>query len=410
MKIFFNQETMNVDSSLERNRYALDRIADGLRRPGADSSYLLQRILVVGGSSPDGSAEFNRKLSEERANAVTDYLSRYIALPDSLKAIDFLGRDWNGLVRLVEDDPEVPYKEEALALLRQIVEEVQGNTPAKGDPLRRLKKLRYGVPYYYMYLHLFPELRASQLFMWYSQPETPQPDVMSVQPDTATVEAERPIELPALSTLPDVQETQEVQATSEAPAQPTQKPFYMDIRTNLLYDALAVPNIGVEFYLGNRWSVAGNWMYAWWKTDRRHRYWRIYGGDLALRRWFGKAAQRKPLTGHHLGLYGQVLIYDFEWGGRGYMAGEPGGNILDRANYAFGLEYGYSLPLARQLNLDFTLGLGYMGGTYYEYLPANGTYVWQATKDRHYVGPTKLEVSLVWLIGNGNCNKKGGKQ
>ena len=25
--------------------------------------------------------------------------------------------------------------------------------------------------------------------------------------------------------------------------------------------------------------LAGNWMYAWWKSDRKHNYWRIYGGD-----------------------------------------------------------------------------------------------------------------------------------
>lgn len=30
------------------------------------------------------------------------------------------------------------------------------------------------------------------------------------------------------------------------------KPFYMDIRTNMIYDALLIPNVGVEFDLGKR--------------------------------------------------------------------------------------------------------------------------------------------------------------
>lgn len=34
------------------------------------------------------------------------------------------------------------------------------------------------------------------------------------------------------------------------------KPFYMDIRTNMIYDALLIPNVGVEFDLGKRWTVA----------------------------------------------------------------------------------------------------------------------------------------------------------
>ena len=63
-------------------------------------------------------------------------------------------------------------------------------------------------------------------------------------------------------------------STSESPVggetsgfQPGEKhgPFYMDVKTNMLYDALLVPNIGVEFYVGKNWSLAGNWMYAWWK-------------------------------------------------------------------------------------------------------------------------------------------------
>ena len=106
-----------------------------------------------------------------------------------------------------------------------------------------------------------------------------------------------------------------------------------------------------------------------------------------------------------------MLTYDFETGGRGYMGGEPGGTLFDRANFAGGVEYGYSLPVGRRLNLDFTIGVGYMGGKYYEYKPIDDCYVWQATKQRHYFGPTKLEVSLVWLLGRDNTNKgKGGKR
>lgn len=187
------------------------------------------------------------------------------------------------------------------------------------------------------------------------------------------------------------------------------KPFYMSVKTNMLYDALLVPNIGLEFYLGKNWSVAGNWMYGWWNTNNKHRYWRTYGGDIAIRKWFGKKADEKPLTGHHLGVYGQLFTYDFEWGGKGHMGGQPGGTLWDEMNYAAGVEYGYSLPIAYRLNLDFTIGVGYWGGKYYKYTPMDGHYVWQETRNRHWFGPTKAEVSLVWLLGRGNSNnRKGG--
>ena len=78
----------------------------------------------------------------------------------------------------------------------------------------------------------------------------------------------------------------------------------------MLYDALLVPNGGLEIYLGKNWSIDAYWMYAWWKSDRVHNYWRTYGGDVELRKWLGSAARRKPLTGHHIGAYAQIVTYD----------------------------------------------------------------------------------------------------
>lgn len=83
----------------------------------------------------------------------------------------------------------------------------------------------------------------------------------------------------------------------------------------------------------------------------------------------------------------------------------------NKFNYGGGVEYGYSLAVGSRLNFDFTIGAGYIGGSYYEYIPIDGHYVWQATRRRHWIGPTKAEVSVVWLIGRGNRNAgKGGRR
>ena len=180
-------------------------------------------------------------------------------------------------------------------------------------------------------------------------------------------------------------------------------PFYLAAKNNMLYDLVLVPNVGVELYLGNNISLAGNWMYAWWSNYDVHWFWKTYGGDLGVRYWFGKAAAEKPLQGHHVGLYGQIITYDFELGQRGYLG--------DRWTYGAGVEYGYSFPIARRLNLDLNLCLGFLYGEFKEYLPIDGHYVWQSTKLRQWVGPTKGEISLVWLLGRGNENsKKRGKR
>ena len=391
VKILFRQGRAELDMNEGDNRKVLEDIKGKLLLESDDSIYYrLEKVLVVGGASPEGSISLNKRLSEQRAATLFNYLSQYGTFPDSVKHTLFIGRDWKGLIRLVEADEELPYREEALSLLESFVD-----NPREAD-VWKLRSFKGGKPYTYMYRHLFPALRSSSMYLWYSEVKLPPFSAhTSLRKDFYM---DQPwLTAPAWIVL--------------APEEPEERPFYWALKTNLLYDAALVPNVGAEFHLGRNWSAGANWMYAWWKNDASSWYWRIYGGDIYLRKWFGKKAQEKPLTGHHIGIYAQTLTYDFCTGGRGYMGGEPGGNIWDRASFAGGVEYGYSHPISRELNLDFTIGVGYLGGRYHEYLPIDDCYVWQTTKDRKWFGPTKVEVSLVWLMGKGNENKeKGGRR
>ena len=412
VKIFFRQGKINLDPTLSDNQWALNRIADTLRSNYADSTYQLQKILVVGAASPEGPPGINRWLSEKRADVLFNHLSQYATLPDSLKSSRFIGPDWMGLLKLAKHDPLLPFREETLSLLSQIAGEAEAGIGTQSNRqgsqqgrtrslLERIRSQRGGIPYQYMYKKYFPSLRASQLFLWYDR--VYKPLIPSTMPEWKIVK------LSVDTTI--TSDSIHIEPIFIEPGQP-RKLHYVALRTNMLYDALLMPNIGCEMYLGKSWSVAANWLYGWWKTDRRHWYWRAYGGDIAVRKWLGKAAEEKPLTGHHIGIYAQIFTYDFEMGSRGYMGGKPGGTIWNKMNLAMGAEYGYSLPIARKLNIDFSLGMGYWGGIYHEYKPRNHYYVWQATKERRWIGPTKLEVSLVWLLGHGNANRswKGKKE
>ena len=152
-------------------------------------------------------------------------------------------------------------------------------------------------------------------------------------------------------------------------------------------------------------------MYAWWERNELHRYWRVYGGDLGLRWWFGGKSKERALSGHHLGLYGGILTFDFELGDNGYLGGKPAGTLWDRWIMNSGIEYGYSLPVGRRLNIDFSIGVGYMGGNYIKYYPFDNDYYYDKEYHMSYFGPTKAEISLVWLIGRMNAhNRKGGEE
>ena len=395
VKIYFRQGSSVLDLSIGNNQSELNRIAERLSACYADSLCQFDNVLVVGGASPEGGIQLNKRLSERRANALFDYLSHCGSL--SVKGTNFvyLGKDWQGLLDLVKADDKVPYRDEVIALIEDIIIKQGDETQISQDGYSRLVNLRKGEPHRYLYRELFPELRASYLILSYNKiVRCEEYEPIAYELNMPALECELP-EFPSIHT----------------PVEIPPSSFYMGVKSNLLGDILLLPNIGVEFYLGKNWTVGANWQYAWWKTDRHHYYWRTYGGEIYGRKWFGKAAKEKPMTGHHLGLYASLFTYDFEVGGKGQIGGVPGGTLWDEMNYMGGLEYGYSLPIARRFNIDFTLGVGYIGGKYYEYTPIDGHYVWQATKRRHFFGPTKLEVSLVWLIGYGNYNsKKGGRR
>lgn len=229
------------DSTLKK----ISEIAAELNNP--DSLAKLRHVSVIGGASPEGSVEINRRLSEKRAANIFKYLSEGIALPDSITSFTFLGRDWKGLKQLVETDPDVPYRDETISL----IEDIMKNHPnvAPNDNLQRLQQLRNGVPYRYMYTHLFPALRASTLLFEYYPVHSP------IIPPAYNPNAD--IDIIAL--IPPV----EVISDRVIKCEKCCKPFYMDIRTNLLFDALLLPNIGAEFYVGKNLSIIGNWMYGW---------------------------------------------------------------------------------------------------------------------------------------------------
>ena len=66
---------------------------------------------------------------------------------------------------------------------------------------------------------------------------------------------------------------------------------------------------------------------------------------------------------------------------------------------SFGLTYGYSLPVSRYLNIEFSISAGYARIPYQYYIPTPDWQILIRDRDRagvaHYFGPTKAEISLV---------------
>ena len=403
--IYFRPGYSLLELSYRDNAANMKALTQGIQTIKGNPCVQLQHIRILSAASPEGNSALNKRVAKRRGERLRDYLKETLVLPDSIFTVSSAGEDWQGLASLIAKE-KTPWRNKALQIIRHTPEWVTRNGKVVDGRKRQLQNLDGGKAWKYMLDNHFYTLRTGAVVVCEVKTLAAEstPSAAEARQEQARQEQARP-------------ESASQQSASQSPSSPPfpaipsqvhpeQEPppvaSYFALKSNLLYDALLIPNLSLEASIGSGWTLGAGGMLAWWSKDAKHRYWRIYGGDLEIRKYFGTLSKSKPLQGHHLGIYGDFLTYDFEFGAKGYQS---------KATYAAGIKYGYSHPIANRLNLDFALGIGYLHSNYKTYVPRDGCYVYQETKKQKWLGPTQAEISLVWLLGKGNTNKKkGGKK
>lgn len=398
--IYFRPGYSLLELSYRDNAANMKALTQGIQTIKGNPCVQLQHIRILSAASPEGNSALNKRVAKRRGERLRDYLKETLVLPDSIFTVSSAGEDWQGLAALIAKE-KTPWRNKALQIIRHTPEWVTRNGKVVDGRKRQLQNLDGGKAWKYMLDNHFYTLRTGAVVVCevktLAAESTPSAaEARSEQASTESASQQSASQSPSSPPFPAI--PSQVHPAPQAPPAAS----YFALKSNLLYDALLVPNLALEASIGSGWTLAAGGMLAWWSKDAKHRYWRIYGGDLEIRKYFGTLSKSKPLQGHHLGIYGDFLTYDFEFGAKGYQS---------KATYAAGIKYGYSHPIANRLNLDFALGIGYLHSNYKTYVPRDGCYVYQETKKRKWLGPTQAEISLVWLLGKGNTNvKKGGKK
>ena len=406
--IYYRTASARLELPYMDNDRHLAALGDSIRSLGADPAVVLRRILIQASASPDGNTAANKELARKRGEDLRDYLKDNLSLPDSIFTLQPQGEGWSELAEKL-GRTDAPWRDKAIAIIRDTPEWVVREGKVVDGRKRQLMNLAGGRAWHYMKENLFDSLRSGALVVCEVERierVKPEPEYTPAEVRQATdMTAEGTEETPATETESTAtlynkeDETMPQDNTDKDAAE--KKPFYMAAKTNLLYYAALVPNVGLEFYLGKGWSIGGNWMYAWLMSDTRHRYWRIYGGEFDIRKYFGRKAAEKPLQGHHLGVYAQGLTFDFETGGKGY---------LSDFSYGFGWSGGYwaSCCCQSEHRLRHQRWVKATAAST-RYMSRRTAATVQRDKQRHWSGPTRAEISFVWLLGHGNENsKKGG--
>ena len=380
--LYFKDGSSELDMSYSRN----SEVADSLVAVIKSSKISDIKYFIEGNASPSGTTVFNETLSRKRVDAVLNYLRNRTEIPDSMVSIKAEGIDWIGLEKSVVADTALQKRKEVLDILRNTpIWVTDSNGKIVSSRKKQLMDLDYGRVYNILIERHFPSLRRALVALQYSV-------VTPVETDTVAVQDTVPSENAFVELVPS--------DTVEAPASKfiaaDYEPLHrMALKSNLLYDAILMPSLEVEYRFNDKWSLMLEGDMAWWKNTHKDKYYQVATISPEGRYWF---KTKKPWHGHFVGVFGGFTWYDLENGNRGYKG---------EAQMA-GLTYGYMFPITRVLSFEASVGVGYLHTKYQEYLPIDGHFVYQQTSKLNYFGPLKLKFSLVWRFWD--MNKKGGKR
>lgn len=388
LQLYFRQDKIQLDPQFRDNGRHLKDFSFHFNSLLNNPQSKVRSILIVSGASPEGPSTRNRYLSDNRAKAVYDYLLNNHLVDSTHVEVESRGVDWKGLEARVKAS-DLPYKDEVLEILA-LPEWISKDGKVVDGRKARLMNYQGGKVWNELYDLFYADLRGTRVMIAYDilKPKALKQVIIS---PVETQIVEFPKYIPPIPVLKPINvKLTRVESSKE------KKPFYLAIESNLMYDAAIIPNIGIEVGIYKGLTIGGSYQNIWLRDKAWTCWYRFEGFEAGINWYINK--EKSPFKGHHIGIYGQMVTWDFTINGRGYLA--------ERWACGGGISYGYILPIGERFNLDFEIGVGYIGGNMHEYIPEDGHRVWQSYEPFQWIGPTKLGITLQWLIGRGNYNER----
>lgn len=291
IEVHFRWDDPRLDLHYMGNDKAFDRFAEVIDSIGL---HMIDSVVIVSQSSPEGTWRHNQRLSERRAATMRRALNqRHPELSDRLH-VHPDGESWERLREYVVSDTKM--KQSTIEKVLNVID---------ADISIDTKKWRMEqLPVYrYLYQTYYPRIRNSVFCIVYYDIPLPMAPL--------SVSVEEP-------TLPD--------SISPIPVVyiPEREPV-LNVRTNLLYDMGTVLNVGVEYYFRNpHWSLVGHYTFPWWSNDKYYYYLQILDWNIEARYYLQHS---KYHAGWYVAPYVHWNLYDISldaergWQGEGRGCG-----------------------------------------------------------------------------------------
>lgn len=389
LQVHFRVGQSVLDLSYMDNKEQIANFVARVREHFAEQPEKSLKLDIYSGSSPEGPAELNRRLGEQRGLALKGILLEQLGdLLDQVTVVN-QGARWGSLYNLIAASDE-PWREDALYILSKQPEDDEW----KVDPREaKLRKLKNGTVWNQIAANYLTELRTSGSAViapvidkkgeWVSRRDT-----LIIRDTIIYIPEECPCPRDTVDLSP-----------------------VWALKTNLIEWGLLAPNVQAEFPIGtsNLWSIEAEFFCPWWVWNHNANARQCINIGVEGRYWLGNRAKHSLLDGWHVGLGLAGGYYDIEQEAHHGYQGEY-------LNIYGNIGYQHRFGRHKQWGVDAALGLGWIPTQYREYLgssvfPAgheeawDAHLMWQRSDSGHILGATHANISLIYFFHTKKQNK-----
>ena len=375
LQVVFRAGQSEIDLLYDSNSKRIADFIGHVSTAYADVAPKDLNLTIFTGASPEGPAELNRRLGEQRGIALRDLLMA--RMPGRVAHVTVVnqGARWGELYHKV-DQSEEPWRDDVLRILEHRPADDSWNGDKREQQLRRLQGGRVWRELSAKYL---PDLRSSGSAVVARMPASAERDTIVIR-DTVVY---LPVPYPEIYV-----DHQKLWA----------------VKTNLLLLGVVAPNVQIEIPLGDchRWSIEGEVFFPWWTWSHNAHAEQFLNVGAELRYWLGNRALQHTLDGWHVGIGLGLGYYDFEWKRSEGWQGEY-------LNVYCNIGYQHRFGRQKQWLIDGGIGLGYIPTKFRHYLGSSTFPVgyeenhddhlmWQDSGWKHIIGATHVNVTLGYLF------------
>ena len=385
--IRFKLDSTQVNLNFDGNRERLETFLEAFNARYAGRNPRAIQLDIYAGASPEGPANHNRWLGENRGRSIARLLRDRLGKQVGTVNINNLEARWDDFYDAVAVSNE-PWRDQVLAIVRR---PASADGFALDDRELALRRLQHGEVWPVLLEKYLAPLRsgATAVVSWH-----PERDTIVIRETVTTRD-----------TVVVVHENTYVAPVVVAPERQPSEPYpAWALKTNVPLLGVLAPNIEAEFPIGtkNRWSVEGEVIFPWWTFARNAYAEQVLNLGVEFKYWLGKREYHPWLDGWHIGLGAAAGYYDLEWKSKGYQG--------EYVNAYFNVGYQHRWGRRKRWGVDAGLGIGviytprhryYIGSTLFPEThtePYDDHLMYQNKGTMFLPGVTHVNISLMYFF------------